>query len=157
MERYSSVHPAVTVIREASGLYGPFCRKVIKFDSEFTVISYELGILLLQKKYDVMSNCGPGRKEVVHTRDNKIKGYIVKITNINSISCVEWEKPTITLFEWRNASVQIAERECFARACFGMHCASCNCVRTISFDLSLIVTDYLFTDYIETAGRSTIW
>jgi hypothetical protein len=75
-----------------------------------------------------MSNRRPGRKEVVHTRDNKTKGYIVNIPRINSIYCAEWEKTTITLFEWRNASVQLAERECFARARFEMHCVSCNCV-----------------------------
>jgi hypothetical protein len=71
-----------------------------------------------------MSKCGPGRKEVVHTRDNKIKVYFVNIPSIHSISCAEWEKTTITLFEWRNASVQLAERECFARARLQMHCVS---------------------------------
>jgi len=49
MEGYSSVHPAAVVVREASGLYGPFCRTLIKFYFEFTVLSFELGISLLQK------------------------------------------------------------------------------------------------------------
>jgi len=84
--------------------------------------------IITTEKLDVMSNCGPGRKEVVHTRDKKMKGYIVNIPSINSNSCAEWEKTTITLFEWRNASVQVAERACVGRARFEMHCASCNCV-----------------------------
>ena len=84
--------------------------------------------IITTEKYDVMSNCGPGRKDVVHTRDNKIKGYIVNIPSMNSDSCAEREKTTITLFEWRNASVQLAERECLATAHFEMHCASFSCV-----------------------------
>jgi hypothetical protein len=48
MERYSSVHPDATFVREASGLYGPSCRRIIKLDFEFTVLLFALGILLLQ-------------------------------------------------------------------------------------------------------------